>query len=51
VLIIASPLGLLAPGTGFRRMGKTGTCRPGIGYIPTGIEKFIRALGGADGQL
>jgi len=40
VLIIASPLGLLAPGTAFGEWGKGELAARGLGYIPTGIEKL-----------
>ena len=40
MLIIASPLGLLAPGTAFGEWGKQELAARGLGYIPTGIEKL-----------
>jgi cobalt/nickel transport system permease protein len=40
VLIIASPLGLLAPGTAFGEWGKDELASQGLGYIPAGLEKL-----------
>ena len=40
VLIIASPLGLLAPGTAFGEWGKDELASRGLGYIPAGLQKL-----------
>jgi len=40
VLIIASPLGLLAPGTAFGEWGADELASRGLGYIPAGLQKL-----------
>ena len=40
VLIVASPLGLLAPGTAFGEWGKNELAARGLGYIPAGLQKL-----------
>lgn len=40
VLIVASPLGLLAPGTAWGEWGTSQLARQGLGFVPAGMEKL-----------
>jgi cobalt/nickel transport system permease protein len=45
VLIIASPLGLLAPGTAWGEWGINQLSRLGFKFVPTGMEKLSHLWG------